>query len=103
MAQIQINQPTSLPANQVQARINRLIAYLSREIGLKTVWKNNIAYVQGTYKIVAINAAIVIQPSGVMVVAEDPGMLFRSKAEAYLKEQLATYLNPAVPIERLPA
>jgi len=103
MSQIQLSFPTTLPPAHVQARLNRFASWLQREAGIRTVWKGNVAYIQGNYSVVKINAAIVLQQGAVAVVAEDPGFLFKGKAEAFLKERFDMYLNPQIPLERLPA
>lgn len=102
MAEIRFNYPTTLPLDQIQARLNRLVATLSREANIKAVWRGSTLYISGKYAVVTINAMVAVATNAVVVVADDPGWPFRGKAESYLKGRLALYLNPQVPLQKLP-
>ena len=103
MERLRIEYPSRLPPQQLFACVQRLATYLHRVAGLQPTWAGDTLYVQGTFKVVKINAAMKIVQGGVIVEAEDPGFLWRGKAKAYLQEQLDIYLNPQTPVERLPS
>lgn len=100
MSQISIQYPSTLPPTEILQRMYALGQYLQAH-GVRIAWNGYQAVFQGSYMFVSVTGRMVVGQGGVAIVADDPGFLWRGKAESWLREKLAEYLNPGLPLTAL--
>lgn len=89
---MRIEYPSSLPPQEIAARLQKFAAYLTRR-GIGVTWRGYNANFRGSYFGVSIVGQLAIVNGGVIIEARDPGVLWRGKAESFLRDQLKTYLG----------
>ena len=95
--------PHSLPQEDARSRLHRLGEYLTNRHGINVQWTGDTGSFRGKYMVVSIEGELTIGDGVVHVSGKDPGFLWRKRAVEYLKRKLATYLDPARPLQDLPA
>jgi len=91
-----------LSKDEALERLTALGDYLSNRPGIRAVWSQDTATIQGRYLVVNIDAKMKVDDGVVRVTGKDPGMLWRKKAVGYLTRKLGEYLDQAVPVDQLP-
>ena len=94
--------PHRLEKEDARARLHKLGEYLKNRHGIQVSWAGDKGSFRGKYLVVHIEGELVLGDGVVHMNGKDPGMLWRRKAMDYLKEKLATYLDPSCPVENLP-
>ena len=95
--------PYKVPREDARVRLEALGQYLHNRHGIKVTWSDgDKAQFSGKYMLVTIDGELTIQDNQVTFSGKDPGMLLRKRAVNYLKDKLATYLNPATAPDALP-
>ncbi len=94
----------TLTTEDAKARMLALSEYIASKHGIMSDWNEDQTKgsIKGSYLVVTIDAAFEILEGKVVCNGKDPGMLWRKKANAYIKNKLETYLNPDTPLEDLP-
>ena len=93
--------PHSFDLSEAKERMSALGDYLQNKYGLNVTWQDNKATFTGKFKIVTIDGTLEVSGNKVDFSGKDPGMLLRKKATSYLKDKLATYLDPSKPVDSL--
>ena len=95
--------PYEVSRDDARVRLEALGEYLYNRHGIKVTWSDgDKARFSGKYLLVTIDGELTIEDGKVHFSGKDPGMLLRKRAVNYLKDKLATYLNPATAPEDLP-
>ena len=93
----------SFSADDAAARLRALSAYWGRKYGLRFDFTENRATAVGEVKGVKIHAEVRLEAGVVRVTADDPPLLMRALAKAYVAGKLSHFLDPKIPIEKLRA
>lgn len=101
MSTMRIEHRHPLGEDDARARMGALGEYLKNKYGLDVVWNGNAARVKGRYLVVDIDGTITLEPGVLRFEGKDPGMLWRSKAKAYLERKVATYMDPSAALDSL--
>ncbi len=99
---MQIDYPHQLGRDEARARLELLGAYLQNRHGIQVTWNGDRAAFKGRYLVVKFSGELTYGDDIVQFRGEDPGMLWRKRAVAYITGKLNRYLDPAVPVEQLP-
>jgi len=99
---MQIDYPHKLGRDEARARLELLSAYLHNRHGIQVTWNGDRAAFKGKYLVVKFSGELTFGDDLVQFRGEDPGMLWRKRAVAYITGKLNRYLDPAVPLEQLP-
>jgi hypothetical protein len=93
-----------LQPDEAKARLRALGEYLQNRHGIQCTWdaSGEQANIAGKYMVVNIRGSVKFAPGVVHFEGEDPGFLLRGKAKQYLTEKLEKYMDPSVPVDRLP-
>lgn len=95
--------PYEVPRDEARVRLEALGDYLHNRHGIKVSWPSeDQAKFSGRYLVVTIDGSLTVGDGVVNFEGKDPGMLWRKRAIKYLKDKLATYLDPNTPPESLP-
>jgi len=95
--------PYEVSREDARLRLDALGSYLRERHGIAISWlDDNKASFSGKYLVVKIEGELTLRDGMVDFSGKDPGMLWRNKATTYLKDKLATYLDPRTPIDKLP-
>lgn len=100
---MEVTHPHQLDLAEAQARLRVLGEYLQKKHGIAVTWKDDThALFNGRYMVVKIEGTLSVEPQTVRFRGEDPGMLWRKKASAYIEDKLTKYLDPRITIDQLP-
>jgi hypothetical protein len=104
MGAMHIEHKHELSIADARARVRALGEYLQNRHGIGVTWdaSGENARVHGRYMVVEIEGAVAFRDGLVVFEGKDPGFLWRGRAQKYLAEKLAKYLNPAAALETLP-
>lgn len=89
---------------EVRQRLEALGDYLQNRHGINVTWKDDGggAAFKGRYLVVKIRGELSFGKGSVHFRGEDPGFLWRKRAQKYMREKLEKYLDPKKMIEDLP-
>jgi hypothetical protein len=88
---------------EAQARLKVLGEYLEKRHGIAVSWSTpDRAQFNGKYLVVKIRGELVLSPGLVRFRGDDPGLLWRRKAQDYIQSKLVKYLDPSVSLADLP-
>lgn len=90
-------------ADEAAARLQALARYWGRKYGMRFDFTENRATVVGEAKGVKVRADVRIDPGVVVITADDPPLLMRALAKAYVASKLGHFLDPKVTVEQLRA
>ena len=92
-----------LSTDDAKARLDALGEYLKNRHDIELRWVDDRrASFTGKYLVVKIEGEVTLEEGIVHFRGKDPGMLWRKKAQSYLEDKLAAYLDPKTPVEALP-
>lgn len=95
--------PHALVKEEARSRLQRLGEYLTNRHGIQVNWTGDRGIFRGKYLVVNIEGELMLGEGVVHVSGKDPGFLWRKRAVDYLKRKLEAYLDPARPLQDLPA
>jgi hypothetical protein len=100
---MEIDYRHSLADDEAKARLQVLGEYLTNRHGIKVSWLDTSrARFSGKYLVVKIEGELTMQPGIVRFRGEDPGFLWRRKAQDYIEGKLEKYLDAKVALGDLP-
>lgn len=79
---------------EARERVGYLLDYWTRRFGVKREWRGDRVYLTGTVWGVEIKAVFRVEPRAVVAMAWDPGTMFASAAQRYVRQKLRKYLHP---------
>jgi hypothetical protein len=91
----------SFSADEALARLQALADYWNRKHGLRFDFTETRATVSGEVKGVKIRAEVHLEPGAIRVEADDPPLLLRAIAKAYVASKLDHFLDPALAVADL--
>jgi hypothetical protein len=100
---MEIDFPYTLSDQDARARLDLLGEYLVNRHGIKISWIDpSRARFSGKYLVVKIEGELTLGNGHAQFKGEDPGFLWRNRAKEYIKNKLATYLDPKTTAADLP-
>ena len=75
-------------------RVNQLLQFWREAYGVRSEWRGDRVFMQGTVRGVHINAVFDVADDVVTALARDPGWFWRARAHAYVEWMLKKYLHP---------
>jgi hypothetical protein len=101
-ALLSLTERHALPYEEASARLHKLGAYLIAKYGLKVIWVGDRVRVIGSVMLIKIDVTVQLRAGCVELTGADPGILWRTPAESFLREAVQKYLDPATSIDTLP-
>lgn len=99
---LNITVPFQVPAAEALERMRALGDYFHNRHGMTMRWESDtVAHLAGRYLVIAIEGTFRLGERAVHVDGKDPGFLVRAKATDYLERKIASYLDPATPVDQL--
>lgn len=104
-SQMIIIEPHVLRYEDALARLRRMGAYLAKHHGLKVEWDRTKeqAHVTGKVMIIEIDVTCSVLSGEVKIEGKDPGPMWRTAAELFLRNALTKYLDPSLALAQLPS
>nr|HEX4314276.1 polyhydroxyalkanoic acid system family protein [Kofleriaceae bacterium] len=92
-----------LSEDEARGRLETLGKYLTNRHGIAVTWLDpSRAKFSGKYLVVKIEGELSMGNGKARFKGQDPGFLWRKRAEDYIREKLAYYLDPKNPLASLP-
>ncbi|MBL8920617.1 MAG: polyhydroxyalkanoic acid system family protein [Myxococcaceae bacterium] len=79
---------------EARERVGYLLDYWGRRFGVKREWRGDRVFLTGSVWGVEIKAVFRVEPHAVFAMAWDPGTMFASAAQRYVRQKLKKYLHP---------
>ncbi len=92
-----------LPSDEARTRMRALGDYLHNRHNIAVEWNgDDKASFTGKYLVIKFRGEISIADGLVSFRGDDPGMLWRKRANAYIESKLERYLDPTTAVDDLP-